>query len=215
MMVLNRGIRLAIGVLGLCIAVSAGAQENLDVGKSPAQLFASDCAICHKSPQGLAKAGGLFGVQNFLREHYTASRESAGAIAAYLEQVDRAAGPVAKRPAKRSGKDEERPKTGGDKTGADKTAGDKAKAGEKKPDAAKPSEAKSGTAKPAKKKASEPKSPEAKPSEAKPSEAKPSEAKPSEAKPTESKSSEPKSSAPKPSDDKAGEPKSAPAAKQD
>ena len=44
---------LVAGVLALCFASSAGAQENLDQGKTGAQLYASDCAICHKSPQGL------------------------------------------------------------------------------------------------------------------------------------------------------------------
>jgi hypothetical protein len=67
------------------------AQENVEAGKTPAQLYASDCAICHKSPQGLSKAGGLFGLQSFLREHYTASRETATVIANYLKAIDKAA----------------------------------------------------------------------------------------------------------------------------
>ena len=66
----------------LCVTGVAGAQENLDQGKSPAQLFASNCAICHKSPR-LAKAGEILGLDSFLREHYTASKELAGALAAY------------------------------------------------------------------------------------------------------------------------------------
>src|SRR5690606_35312308 len=48
------------------------AQESLDQGMTPAQLFPSDCAICHKSSRGLSQGGGLFGLQNFLRAHYTA-----------------------------------------------------------------------------------------------------------------------------------------------
>ena len=63
--------------MALCIAVPAAAQENIDAGKTPAQLYAQDCAICHKTPHGLSRAGGLWGLQNFLREHYTASKESA------------------------------------------------------------------------------------------------------------------------------------------
>ena len=59
MMIFNRGIGLAMGVSVFCFAGAAAAQENLDQGKTPAQLFASDCAICHKSPQGLAKSGGI------------------------------------------------------------------------------------------------------------------------------------------------------------
>jgi hypothetical protein len=61
----------------------AWAQEDLNRGKTPAQLFASDCADCHRSPRGLVKRdpGSLTG---FLRVHYTANRESAAAIAAFL-----------------------------------------------------------------------------------------------------------------------------------
>lgn len=57
--------------------------EDLNRGKTPAQFFASDCADCHRNPRGLAKrnANSLTG---FLRVHYTASKESAAAIAAYL-----------------------------------------------------------------------------------------------------------------------------------
>jgi hypothetical protein len=67
-----------------------------------AQTFASDCAVCHKSSQGLAKsAGGLFGVEGFLREHYTSSKESAAALANYLRLQDSGpAGSRTRRPAK-------------------------------------------------------------------------------------------------------------------
>ena len=85
------GRRGALGVvfLAFCIAAPAAAQENIDAGKTPAQLYAQDCAICHKTPHGLSKTGGVFGLQGFLREHYTASRELAAAIAAYLTAIDR------------------------------------------------------------------------------------------------------------------------------
>ncbi len=85
-------LRRKFGLVAMVIALfmtSASAQENLDAGKSPAQLYAQDCAICHKTPHGLSKAGGRWSLQNFLREHYTASRESAAAIAAYLIAIDR------------------------------------------------------------------------------------------------------------------------------
>ena len=125
---------------GLCLAVvisaaaavnGAETQETLGRGKTPAQTFASDCAVCHKSPQGLAKsANGLIGVEGFLREHYTSSRESAAALASYLRSVGTAPGAVrAKRAAK------------GDQPKADewKKAGPKpaeAKGADSKPDAA-------------------------------------------------------------------------------
>jgi hypothetical protein len=157
--------------LAFGLAVPAGAQENLERGKSPAQIYASDCAICHKSPQGLSKAGGLFGLQSFLREHYTSSRETAAALAAYLEAVDRAAPPAQRgrtTTTKRAPKTDKKPEAGEAKSGE--------KPGEAKPAAA-PAQAKAPEAKP-----SEPKA-EATPTEAKPAEAKPAEAKPAEAKP--------------------------------
>ena len=83
----RRGIGLAAGLLALALAAPAAAQENLDSGKTGAQLYAADCAICHKSAQALKKSGGIFGLSSFLREHYTASRESAAAIASYLDSV--------------------------------------------------------------------------------------------------------------------------------
>ncbi len=60
--------------------------ENFSAGKPAAQLFASDCtgAGCHKGPQGLSKDRGQSSLASFLREHYTNSRESAAALAAYL-----------------------------------------------------------------------------------------------------------------------------------
>ena len=157
MKALGSGTRLVMCLLALCFTVAAGAQENLDQGKSPAQLFASDCAICHKSPQGLAKAGGILGLDRFLREHYTASKETATAIANYLKAMD--TGPAAPaRATKRAAKGDEKKKTSGkpEEKGTDK------------PDAKAASPA------------SESKSPEAKPSEARPSETKSSEPKPAD-----------------------------------
>lgn len=75
--------------------------EDLTRGKSPAQLFASDCADCHRSPRGLAKSDAR-SLAGFLRVHYTASKESAAAIAEYLVSLradPRPARPAAPRPA--------------------------------------------------------------------------------------------------------------------
>lgn len=86
--------------------------ENFSA-KPPAQLFASDCtgAGCHKSPQGLAKNQGI-GLAGFLREHYTNSRESAAAIAAYLTKLPGAPEPKeARKP--RGGKLPESPAASG------------------------------------------------------------------------------------------------------
>ena len=97
----------AAAVVASMVAGAASAQENLDAGKSGAQLYASNCAICHKSAQALDKSGGgLFGLDSFLREHYTSSRESAAAIAAYLKTVG--GGPAEHRPSRKKGKTEKR-----------------------------------------------------------------------------------------------------------
>ena len=102
---------MAVGLL-LAVAAPASAQENLDQNKSPAQLFASDCSICHKSPNGLGKAGGLFGLDSFLRVHYTASRETADRLAKYLQTFANAPEPGAKqskRPARGADKEKSKP----------------------------------------------------------------------------------------------------------
>ena len=65
------GIRLTVSSLVLCLANSAGAQENLDKNKTGAQLYASHCAACHKSPQSVTKT-----TANFVSEHYPVSPKS-------------------------------------------------------------------------------------------------------------------------------------------
>jgi hypothetical protein len=78
----------AIGlVAGLAPAVFpalAHAQVNIDQGKSPAEIYSSDCATCHKTPRGLAAGRNTLMLSAFLREHYTASPDQAGALAAYV-----------------------------------------------------------------------------------------------------------------------------------
>jgi hypothetical protein len=96
------GMRLIVSSLVLCLASSAGAQENLERGKTAAQLYASDCAVCHKSPQSVSKATGIFGLESFLLEHYTTSGESAAAIATYLKGLDKPVAFQRGHPAKRT-----------------------------------------------------------------------------------------------------------------
>lgn len=142
----GRAVRLAAGVLVLALVLAlvliwagpAGAQDDLDRGKSGAQLYNSDCAICHKSPLklNLSGAGGIFGVESFLREHYTASRESAAAVAAYLRGVQQAAAPAAaarSRPRKPAAKDERHGKPAESRSADGKSP--ESKPAEKKPKA--------------------------------------------------------------------------------
>jgi hypothetical protein len=141
---LHRGFALAFGAWALAAVGTAQAQENLDQGKSGAQLFASDCAICHKTTAGLSR-GRVLGLDSFLREHYTASRESAASIANYIQATDKGPAPV---PPVRTKK---------------KDAG---KGDDKKPGTGKPDEAKPSDTKPSDSKSSDKKPAEAKPAEA-------------------------------------------------
>ncbi len=73
--------------LGLALALAptmALAQVNIDQDKSVAQIYAGDCAACHKSVRGLANGRDAGALAGFLSEHYTASAKEAAAVAAYV-----------------------------------------------------------------------------------------------------------------------------------
>ena len=76
------GLLAALG--SAAVPLVAHAQTNIDQGKSPAEIFANDCATCHKSARGLANGKNSLMLSGFLREHYTASRDQAAALAAYV-----------------------------------------------------------------------------------------------------------------------------------
>jgi hypothetical protein len=173
---LMRGFGLTAGALtlvwvgGAYLSDGPRAQENLDQGKSGAQLFVSDCAICHKTTAGLSK-GRMLGLDGFLQQHYTASRESAAAIAAYVNATDK--GPAAPAPARATKKGGGKDDKSGDKSkGDEKPKGaDKTKSGDKK--ITLPGDTPSGDAKPAAAKSSDTKPAEAKPAADKPSDGPP------------------------------------------
>jgi hypothetical protein len=73
-------------VFGVAVVVASGPSlaQDFTQGKTPAQLFAGDCAACHKSPQGLARGGDPRSIASFLREHYTTKPDMAQALAAYI-----------------------------------------------------------------------------------------------------------------------------------
>jgi hypothetical protein len=71
----------AIAIAGGLIVAPAQAQ-NLEAGKTPAQIFSDTCSSCHKSARDLKRP-----TAGFMREHYTTSGESASAMAAYLAGV--------------------------------------------------------------------------------------------------------------------------------
>ncbi len=78
--------KVSVGLLTVVAGLSAApaAAQDFSAGKTAAQLFASDCSACHKSPGGLAKGLSVGSLTSFLREHYTTKSESAAALAAYL-----------------------------------------------------------------------------------------------------------------------------------
>ena len=85
----SHGIRLAISSLALCVASSAVAQGSLERGKTAAQLYAANCAKCHKSPQSVTKTTGSLELETFLGVHYAATPKSAAAIATYLKGLEK------------------------------------------------------------------------------------------------------------------------------
>jgi hypothetical protein len=62
----------------------AHAQVNIDQDKTPAHIYASDCAVCHKSIRGLANGRSRTALTSYLAEHYTSSDSEAAALAAYV-----------------------------------------------------------------------------------------------------------------------------------
>jgi len=172
--------------------------DNYDAGKTPAQLFTSNCSICHKSPAGLAKDLGPMGLEGFLRDHYSASAESAAVIARYLRTVDAAQPPsqpsVKRRKADSEEKDSNKTKrdSGGKSSPADKPADAKGRAGPKvdTKSADKPAEPKSESKKPESKKP-EAKKPDPTPADAKASEPAGSDAKAPDKKPDDAPAAKP------------------------
>ena len=79
----RRALSLAAAMLWVSMSGPAGAQ-NLEAGKTPAQIFAATCAVCHKGPQGLLKSVAPGSLPGFLRQHYTTSTNMAAAMSAYV-----------------------------------------------------------------------------------------------------------------------------------
>lgn len=103
-----------VGLLSILAPAAALAQAtNLDQGKSASQIFSAACAECHKAAHGIAKGKSADTVAEFLREHYTTSREQAASLAAYVvggrDSVANPA-PGKKQPPERSSASSEEPK---------------------------------------------------------------------------------------------------------
>ena len=74
----------ALAILtGFVVALPAQAQ-NLDAGKTPAQLFSGSCNECHKSARGLLRSVAPGSLPSFLRQHYTTSTDMAKTLSGFL-----------------------------------------------------------------------------------------------------------------------------------
>jgi len=73
-----------IALAMMLAATTARGQQDLDAGKSGAQLFTQDCASCHRSPHGLNRSMSGGALVSFLRQHYTSSANSANLVAGYV-----------------------------------------------------------------------------------------------------------------------------------
>ena len=82
---LSRALSLATVTLLIgCFAVIRVQAQNLEAGKSPAQIFAGTCNACHKSPRGLLRTVPAGSLPGFLRQHYTTSGDMASLLSAFL-----------------------------------------------------------------------------------------------------------------------------------
>ena len=74
----------AIGLVAGLAPTIGFAQTSIDAGKSPAEIYSTVCATCHKSARGLANGRGTSGLASFLAEHYTSGKDQAAQLAAYV-----------------------------------------------------------------------------------------------------------------------------------
>ena len=63
---------------------TAVAQVDYSKGKTPEQLFNSDCSACHASPQAIGRSRDVRALTAFLEQHYTTKTQWAALIANYL-----------------------------------------------------------------------------------------------------------------------------------
>jgi len=166
------------------MAASQAQAENENFSNKPAPaLFNADCtgAGCHKGPAGLGKGQSQSGLAGFLREHYTNSRESAAALAAYILKLPPGAAPAPEPKPTRASTQRpggEPPQRGGASWFDPEPSGPpEARPGEPRNSRQQQLEKEREKARPPTRSAARP--PEAKPAEPKPGEAKP-EAKPAE-----------------------------------
>jgi hypothetical protein len=77
-------IKWLVAIPAVALTARAALAQDFTAGKTPAQLFASDCSTCHHQPNGLGKKYDTGTLSAFLRAHYTTKPDSAGALAKYV-----------------------------------------------------------------------------------------------------------------------------------
>jgi hypothetical protein len=75
---------LLVGLAAPFSLIAPVSAQNLEAGKSPAQLFAGNCSVCHKSARGLLKTVPPGQLPSFLRQHYTTSADMAKIMSSYV-----------------------------------------------------------------------------------------------------------------------------------
>jgi len=73
-----------LALLAVLAPPAVHAQVNIDQDKTPAHIYESDCAVCHKAIRGLANGRSRTALTSYLTEHYTSSDSEAAALAAYV-----------------------------------------------------------------------------------------------------------------------------------
>lgn len=78
-------LRFFIGLVAfLALASGVALADDLAEGKTPRQIFNSNCSACHHSPASLAKGRDASALAGFLSQHYTTKPEYANAVATYI-----------------------------------------------------------------------------------------------------------------------------------
>jgi hypothetical protein len=84
------GRRLCVAAVLAVVVCGSARAENLDEGKSGAQLFAGSCVTCHHRAKGLTHGRFRLSLYFFLQQHYASNSSAAWELASYLESVDEA-----------------------------------------------------------------------------------------------------------------------------
>jgi hypothetical protein len=82
---LSRALSLATAMLVIVgFATDRVRAQNLEAGKSAAQIFSGNCTACHKGARGLLRTVPPGSLPGFLRQHYTTGPDMARMLSAYL-----------------------------------------------------------------------------------------------------------------------------------